>query len=68
MNRVGNPLGLGLVLVGAAVMAIATFLPLNEPAGVFSMIKDNTLIQRGGWWLIVLAVSHSRWRRTSQLV
>lgn len=32
MNRgLGNPFALGLVVVGAAVMAIAAFLPLLEP-------------------------------------
>jgi serine/threonine protein kinase, bacterial len=52
----GNPLGLGLVIVGAFAMAIAAFLPLDEPTGVFRMVRDNTLIQRGGWILIALAV------------
>jgi hypothetical protein len=48
---------LGLVIVGAVAMAIATFLPLNEAVGVFSMIRSNTLIQSGGWTLIALAVT-----------
>lgn len=52
----GNPLALGLVLVGAAVMAIAAFLPLNEPAGPFGRVQHNTLIQNGGWSLIALAI------------
>jgi hypothetical protein len=58
MNRAGseNPLGLGLVIVGAAVMAIATFLPFDEPTGVFATIRQNTLIQIGQWWLIGLAL------------
>jgi hypothetical protein len=46
-----------LVIVGAAVMAIAAFLPLDEPAGVFRMVEHNTLIQRGGWQLIALAIA-----------
>jgi ribosomal protein L37AE/L43A len=57
MNRgSGNPLALGLVIVGAFAMAIAAFLPLDEPAGVFRMVEHNTLIQHSGWQLIVLGV------------
>jgi hypothetical protein len=44
------------VLVGAAAMAIAAFLPLVEPTGLFHMVQDNTLIQYDGWELIALAV------------
>ena len=37
-------------------MAIAAFLPLDEPTGVFRMVEHNTLIQHGGWMLIALAL------------
>ena len=52
-------------------MAISAFLPLVEPTGTFRIIQHNTLIQRGGWLLIALAlgiaasgyrVSQGRWR------
>ena len=65
-----NPLALGLILVGAVALAISTFLPLVEPTGTFRMVEHNTLIQRGGWLLIALAlgiaasgyrVSQGRW-------
>jgi ribosomal protein S27AE len=56
MNRPANPLGLGLVIVGAFAMAIAAFLPLDQPIGVLRMVQDNTLIQHGGWLLIALAL------------
>jgi ribosomal protein S27E len=57
MNRgPSNPLALGLVLIGALTMAIATFLPLDEPTGAFRMVQSNTLIQHGGWEIIGLAV------------
>jgi hypothetical protein len=58
MNRVGseNPLGLGLIIVGAGAMAISAFLPFVEPTGTFRMVEHNTLIQRGGWLLIALAL------------
>lgn len=56
MNRPGNPLGLGLVIVGAFAMAVAAFLPLDEPTPAFRMVEDNTLVQHGGWVLIVAAI------------
>lgn len=52
-------------------MAISAFLPLVEPTGTFRMVEHNTLIQRGGWMLIALAlgiaasgyrVSQGRWK------
>jgi predicted RNA-binding Zn-ribbon protein involved in translation (DUF1610 family) len=51
-----NPLGFGLVIVGAIGMSIAVFLPLVEPIGPFGRVSDNTLIQHGGWVLIALAL------------
>ena len=65
-----NTLALGLIVVGAVALAISTFLPLVEPTGKFRMVEHNTLIQRGGWMLIALAlgiaasgyrVSQGRW-------
>jgi ribosomal protein S27E len=69
MNRgPSNPLGLGLVIVGAAAMAIATFLPLTEPTGVFHLVPDNTLIQHDGWALIgfALAIAGSGFRASQR--
>jgi hypothetical protein len=59
MNRAvsENPLGLGLLIVGALATAIAAFLPLDEPTGAFHRVEDNTLIQHGGWMLIVFALA-----------
>ena len=51
-----NPLGVGLAAIGALTMAIAAFLPLDEPGGEFAYVQQNTLIQHGGWLLIALAV------------
>ncbi|MGF2952105.1 hypothetical protein ACOJVP_07120 [Mycobacterium sp. THU-M116] len=58
MNRAAsdNPLGLGLVIVGAVAIAISTFLPLVEPIVTFSRVADNTLIQHDGWTLVALAL------------
>jgi hypothetical protein len=38
-------------------MAIAAFLPLDEPASAFGRVENNTLIQHGGWQLIVIAIA-----------
>jgi ribosomal protein L32 len=46
-----NPLGVGLAALGGAIIALASFLPLDEPSGPFSRVQTNTLIQNGGWWL-----------------
>jgi predicted RNA-binding Zn-ribbon protein involved in translation (DUF1610 family) len=50
-----NPLGLGLVLIGSVVMAVAAFLPLDDVAGQ-GQVRENSLIQHGGWMLILTAV------------
>ena len=56
MNR-GNPLGLGLILIGASMVAISAFLPLLEPIGMFRLIQQNALIQQGGWVYVAGAVA-----------
>ena len=54
--RARNPLALGLVIIGSLAMAVATFLPFDEPVG-FHRVEDNTLMQNGsGWILLVLAL------------
>jgi hypothetical protein len=52
-----NAWGLGLVIVGAAALVIACFLPFDEPTGPFRMVSQNTLVQMGDWWLIGLALA-----------
>jgi hypothetical protein len=77
MNKAAseNPLGLGLLIVGAIALATAAFLPLVEPTGAFSTVRANTLIQHGGWLLIGLAIAIaasgyrvSQGRRTERVV
>jgi hypothetical protein len=51
-----TPLGFGLVCVGAAMMAVAAFLPYLEATGIFSRVKENTLIQHEGWPLLLFAL------------
>jgi len=58
-NKAGaeGPLGFGLIVVGAIAVAIAAFLPFDEPTTPFGRVKDNTLIQSNhGWLLIALVV------------
>ncbi len=55
--RARNPLALGLVIIGSLAMAVATFLPFDEPVG-FPRVEDNTLMQNGnGWILVALALA-----------
>jgi len=49
-----NPVGIGLAVLGGVLLAISTFLPLDEPESALARIQDNTLIQHEGWTLIVL--------------
>ncbi|MEB3024062.1 hypothetical protein [[Mycobacterium] crassicus] len=50
-----NPLALGIALVGCLAMSVATFIPLYESSR-FARIEQNTLIQHGGWMLILAAI------------
>lgn len=50
-------IALGTIVFGAALMIISTFLPLFEPSGYFMRIQENTLIQHGGWVVIVAALA-----------
>jgi hypothetical protein len=52
-----NPLGLGLVIGGALLIALGTFLPFQESPR-FRQIEQNTMIQDvTGWVLIGLALA-----------
>ena len=51
-----NPLGLGLVIVGAVAIALGAFLPFQESPR-FGRIEQNHLIQNmNGWVLVALAL------------
>jgi hypothetical protein len=49
--------GAMVTILGAAIVAVATFLPLDEPGNSFARVQGNTLIQHGGWWLVVIGVA-----------
>ena len=53
----GNPIALALICVGALMMVISAFLPAYQTGTAFSSIQDNSLIQQGGWPLVVAAVA-----------
>jgi hypothetical protein len=55
-SAAGNPLGLGVAIIGATALAISAFLPLTEPVEVSGTVRSNTFIQHGGWWLIGAAL------------
>jgi len=44
-----NALGMALVVVGAAALAIAMFLPFAQPFGVIPIVGNNNLFQQIGW-------------------
>jgi hypothetical protein len=48
--------GFALVVLGAATVTIATFLPWEESPS-YRAIEHNTLIQQGGWGLIGLSLA-----------
>jgi hypothetical protein len=49
-----NVLGLWLILVGAAALAISMFLPLAQSAGGVPIVGNNTLFQEIGWRVFFL--------------
>lgn len=54
----GNPLGLGLVLVGAIALAISMFLPFDQPPrGLPIVIQNNSLFHNFGWSLLWIPLS-----------
>jgi membrane protease YdiL (CAAX protease family) len=56
MKNIRSPLGLGLVIGGALLLALAAFLPFQESSR-FVRVEQNTLIQNGaGWGLVIGAV------------
>jgi hypothetical protein len=50
-------LPVAIAIFGAILLVIAPFLPLDEPAVQFRYVSENTLIQHGGWTLIVLGLA-----------
>jgi hypothetical protein len=51
-----TPVSFVLVCIGAAGMAISAFLPYLDATGIFSRVRENTLIQQEGWPLLLFAL------------
>lgn len=48
-----SPVASGTAAVGGVLLALASFLPLDEPSGAFARVQSNTLIQHGYWWVLI---------------
>ena len=55
VNTSKFPVGAVVTIAGAAVLALAVFLPFSEPAGLIRVVYSNTMMQHGGWELLALA-------------
>lgn len=49
-----SPVGAGIAALGGVLLAVATFMPLDEPGGVYRGVQSNSLIQHGEWWLLLV--------------
>jgi hypothetical protein len=52
-----NPVAAGTAAVGGVLLALASFLPLDQTGGRFAGVQSNTLIQHGEWWLLIGGVA-----------
>jgi hypothetical protein len=52
-----SPVAAGTAAVGGVLLALASFLPLDQPSGVFARVQSNTLIQHGYWWVLIGAAA-----------
>lgn len=52
-----SPVVAGTAAVGGALLALASFLPLDEPSGALARVQSNTLIQHGEWWLLLVGAA-----------
>jgi hypothetical protein len=52
-----SPVVAGTAAVGGALLALASFLPLDEPGGALARVQSNTLIQHGEWWLLLVGAA-----------
>lgn len=48
-----SPVAAGTAAVGGALLALASFLSLDQPSGAFARVQSNTLIQHGYWWVLI---------------
>jgi hypothetical protein len=48
-----SPAGRGIAVVGAGLLALSVFLPLDESRSALAQVQKNTLIQQEEWLLLV---------------
>lgn len=54
--KVENPLAVGGAVIGGALIAVSVFMPIAERTGPFAYIQQNSLIQHGGWLVLVAGI------------
>jgi hypothetical protein len=52
-----SPVAAGTAAVGGVLLALASFLPLDQQSGAFARVQSNTLIQHGYWWVLIGAAA-----------
>jgi hypothetical protein len=52
-----SPVAAGTAAVGGVLLAMASFLPLDQSSGAFARVQSNTLIQHGYWWVLIGAAA-----------
>lgn len=52
-----SPVAAGTAAAGGVLLALALFLPLDQPSGAFARVQSNTLIQHGYWWVLIGAAA-----------
>ncbi len=52
-----SPVAAGTAAVGGVLLALASFLPLDQPSSAFARVQSNTLIQHGYWWVLIGAAA-----------
>ncbi|MGA9314516.1 MAG: hypothetical protein WBV77_07805 [Solirubrobacteraceae bacterium] len=52
-----SPVAAGTAAGGGVLLALASFLPLDQPSGAFARVQSNTLIQHGYWWVLIGAAA-----------
>jgi hypothetical protein len=48
-----NPSWTAVAVLGGVLLAVASFLPLDEPGRSLGGVRSNTLVQHGEWWLLI---------------
>jgi hypothetical protein len=52
-----SPVAAGTAAIGGVLLALASFLPLDQPSRAFARVQSNTLIQHGYWWVLIGAAA-----------